>query len=123
MKKIHIIVVVLLGIFLMPSQAVACGTTKTVSSCGMEMTSNTKKKDCCSKESHSKSKKEKGCTGKCGMGICSTNSSVNTAIYTNTTIDIQGTIFNFSTKKATIDHTLSFLSDGYSSIWLIPKIG
>ena len=123
MKKIHIIIVVLLGIFLMPSQAIACGSTKTLSSCGMEMTSNTKKKDCCSKESHSKSKKEKGCTGKCGMGICSTNSSINTAINSEYSIELQEAVFNFSTEKINIDHTVSFLSDGYSSIWLIPKIG
>jgi hypothetical protein len=123
MKKIHFILVVLLGFFLMPSTAIACGNHKNVSSCGMEMTSKTKKKDCCSKESHSKSKKEKGCTGKCGQGLCNGNSSVNTAVNTNDIFEMQQTVFNFSTEKQTIDHAVSFLSDGYTSIWLIPKIG
>ena len=123
MKKLHIILIVLLGIFMMPSAAIACGTSKTVSSCGMEMSSETKKKDCCSKESHSKSKKEKGCTGKCGMSICSANSSVNTAIYSHYTVEIQEAVFNFNTEKQTIEYGTFSLSDGYTSIWLIPKIG
>ncbi|MFT5252266.1 MAG: hypothetical protein ACI87N_001273 [Flavobacteriales bacterium] len=122
MKKIHFILIVLLGLFLMPSQAMACGNHSGISSCGMEMTSKTKMKDCCKKESHSKSKKEKGCTGKCGQGICGSSSSY-TAINFAEIFQIQQTVFNFNTEKQTIDPTVSFLSDGYASIWLIPKIG
>jgi hypothetical protein len=122
MKKIHFILIALLGLFLMPSSVMACGNHVGVSSCGMEMTTKTKKKDCCKKESHSKSKKEKGCTGKCGMGICSSSSST-IAIAFAEIFEIQNTMFNFNTEKQTIDHTISFLSDGYTSIWLIPKIG
>jgi hypothetical protein len=65
----------------MPSKAMACGNHSGVASCGMEMTSKTAKKDCCSKSGHSKSKR-KGCTGKCGQGLCNGNSSVNTAVPT-----------------------------------------
>jgi hypothetical protein len=36
-----------------------CGNHSGVASCGMEMSSKTAKKDCCSKSGHSKSKKEK----------------------------------------------------------------
>ena len=123
MKKFHIILIVLLGIFMMPSNAIACGTTKNVSSCGMEMTSKTKKKDCCDTTSHSKSKKEKGCTGKCGMGMCTSNSSVNTAIYSNYNFEVQETVFNFNTEKQTVEYITFSLSDGFTTIWLIPKIG
>jgi len=123
MKKIHFIVIVLLGLFLMPSKAVACGNNKNVSSCGMEMTSKTKKKDCCSKKLHSKSKKEKSCTGKCGMSICSTNSSVSTMIYSDSTFEIQQMAFDFNAKKQTIEHTSFSPSAGFGAIWLIPKIG
>lgn len=107
----------------MPSQAMACGNHSGVASCGMEMTSKTSKKDCCSKSSHSKSKKEKGCTGKCGQGLCNGNSSINTAVNTNDIFEIQQAVFNFNTAKQIIDHSISSLSDGYVSIWLIPKIG
>lgn len=123
MKKIHFIVIVLLGLFLMPSEAVACGNNKNVSSCGMEMTSKTKKKQCCSKKSNSKSKKEKSCTGKCGMSICNANSSISIAIYSDSTFEILQTAFDFNTKKQIIDHTSFSPSAGYGAIWLIPKIG
>lgn len=123
MKKIHFILIALLGIFLMPSKAMACGNHSGVASCGMEMTSKTAKKDCCNKSGHSKSKKEKGCTGKCGQGLCNGNSSFNTAVNTNDIFEIQQTVFNFNTAKQIIEHSISLLSDGYVSIWLIPKIG
>lgn len=123
MKKIHFILLVLLGLFLMPSKAVACGNHSGISSCGMEMPAKSKIKDCCNKESHSKSKKEKGCTGKCGQGICSGNSSYTTAINASNTFEIQKAVFNFNTEKQTMDLAIPLLSDGYATIWLIPKIG
>ena len=121
MKNFHILLIVLFGFFLMPNTTFACGNSST-SSCGMEMSSKTKKKDCCEKDSQSKSSEHNSCNGKCGHALCS-SSSVNTAVDSFFQFEIQSSNFNFSTEKQKFNHLISFTSAGYSTIWLIPKIG
>ncbi|NRT13956.1 hypothetical protein HNP99_000281 [Flavobacterium sp. 28A] len=121
MKKFHILLIVLFGFFMMPNTTFACGNSDR-GSCTMEMSSKTKKKECCSKDSHSKSSKHKGCNGKCGQALCS-SSSVNTAIPSAFQFEMQNSNFKFSTEKQKFYQTVSFTSAGYSSLWLIPKIG
>ena len=120
MKKFHILLIVLFGFVMMPNTTFACGNSGS-RSCTMEMSSKTKKKDCCGKDSHSKSNKHDGCTGKCGKALCSTP-SVNTAIASSIQFEINNANFNFSTEKQKFHQSVSFTSAGYSSIWLIPKI-
>lgn len=122
MNKIYLIVFVLLGFFLMPGATYACGSGSGNHSCKMEMSSKTKMKDCCSKKSNSKESKGKGCSGKCGQSMCSV-SSVNIGITSSIQYEILNTVFNFSEKKQNFSHAISFPSDGYVSLWLIPKIG
>lgn len=122
MNKIYIIVFVLLGFFLMSGATYACGSGSGNHSCKMEMSSKTKMKDCCSKKSNSKESKDKGCSGKCGQSMCSV-SSVNIGITSSIQYEILNTAFSFSEKKQNFSHTISFPSDGYVSLWLIPKIG
>jgi hypothetical protein len=55
------------------------------------------------------------------QGLCNGNSSVNTAV-NNDIFEIQQTVFNFNTKQNNRTQYI-FSSDGYVSIWLIPKIG
>jgi hypothetical protein len=123
MKKIHILLIVLLGLFLMPSEAFACGKTSEKKSCTKEMASKTEKKDCCSNETHSKDKNKKGCNGKCGHSMCGSISIVNIGIFHSLDAYSQSSVFNFSSEKHRFNHPISFTSEGYSSIWLIPKIG
>lgn len=122
MKKAHILLIVLLGIFLMPTSAFACGDNSAKKSCSKEMSSKTGMKDCCSKDSKSKNKTHKGCNGKCGHAMCSV-SSLNIGIVSSIPLEIDDNVFNFSTKKQNFYQSVSFTSAGYSSIWLIPKIG
>jgi hypothetical protein len=122
MNKIYLIVFVLLGFFLMPGTTYACGSGSDNHSCKMEMSSKTKMKDCCSKKSNSKESKDKGCSGKCGQSMCSV-SSVNIGITSSIQYEILNTAFSFSEKKQNFSHAISFPSDGYVSLWLIPKIG
>ena len=121
MKKFHILLIVLFGFFMMPNTAFACGNSDS-GSCTMEMSSKTKTKDCCRKGSHSKSNKHNGCNGKCGKALCSAP-SVNTAIPLYNQFEIQSSNFNFSSEKQKFYQSVSFTSAGYSSLWLIPKIG
>ncbi|HTG65282.1 MAG TPA: hypothetical protein VL859_02790 [Flavobacterium sp.] len=122
MNKIYIIVLLLLGFFLMPGSTYACGSGSGNHSCKMEMSSKTKMKDCCSKKSNSKDSKGKGCSGKCGESMCSV-SSVNIGIASSIQYEIPSGVFHFSEKKQNFSHVVSLLSDGYTSLWLIPKIG
>ncbi len=122
MNKIYIIIIVLLGFFLMPSATYACGSGSGKHSCKMEMSSKTKMKDCCNKKSNSKESKDKGCSGKCGQSMCSV-SSANIGITAPIQYEILNTVFSFLEKKQNFSHSVSFISDGYTSIWLIPKIG
>ncbi len=122
MKNNHIILIVLLAIFLIPSGAFACGKSHSeMKCCSKEITSKTVMKDCCKKTAHSKNKKQEGCNGKCGQTLCST-SSVNSAITASVLFEIEYDNFNFSSKKQKFPQSETVTSDGYSSIWLIPKI-
>lgn len=112
----------LLGFFLLPSATYACGSGSGSHSCKMEMSSKTKMKDCCNKKSNSKENKDKGCSGKCGQTMCSV-SSVNIGIPATIQYEILNASFGFSEKKQNFSPSVSFLSDGYASLWLIPKIG
>ena len=122
MNKIHFILIVLLGFFLMPGTSYACGSDSGNHSCKMEMSSKTKMKDCCSKNTKSKESKDKGCSGKCGQSMCSV-SSVNIGITSTIQYEFPVINFNFSEKKQNFSNTVSVPSDGYTSLWLIPKIG
>ena len=122
MNKIYIILIALLGFFLMPGITYACGSGSGSHSCKMEMSSKAKMKDCCSKKTKSKESKDKGCSGKCGQSMCSV-SSVNIGIATAIYYEIPNAIYSFSEKKQNFSHSVSVPSDGYVSLWLIPKIG
>lgn len=103
----------------MPNSTFACGSGSDNHSCKMEMPSKNKMKDCCNK--NSKETKDKGCSGKCGQSMCSV-SSLNIAITSMFQYEGLNPLFNFLDKKQNFSQSVSFLSDGYSSIWLIPKI-
>lgn len=122
MKRNHLLLIVLLGIFLMPISTFACGDHSEKKSCSKEMSSKTGMKDCCTKDSHSKSKNHNGCNGKCGHAMCSVP-SLNIGVVSSIPLEIDENVFNFSTKKQKFYQSVSFTSAGYSSLWLIPKIG
>lgn len=121
MKKIHMLLIVLLGVFLMPISALACGSHSEKKSCDKEMAAKTAMKDCCAKDSHSKTKNHNGCNGKCGHAMCSVP-SLNIGIVSSIPLEIEDDLFNFSTQKDAFNQAISFTSAGYSTIWLIPKI-
>jgi hypothetical protein len=120
MKKFHIILIVLFGFLVVPNTTFACGNSNS-GSCTMEMSSKSNKKGCCEKDSNSKNNKHKGCDGKCGKALCSTQ-SVNTAIAPYVQFEIDSANFNFSSGKQKFYQSVSFTSAGYADLWLIPKI-
>jgi hypothetical protein len=104
---------------MMPNTTFACGNSDS-GSCNMEMSSKKKTKDCCSKDSQSKTT---------SITVAMENverlyvaPSVNTAIPSAFNLKCRVLILIFSAEKAILS-TISFTSAGYSSLWLIPKIG
>ena len=124
MKKFHILLVVLLGFFLMPNSTLACGNSSEKKSCKKEISSSkTIKKSCC-KTDDSKDKGDKGCKGNCGHSKCSCSSTCPTTLLNLfCEITFKKNIFNYSiVEKVKFSYQSSSISDGFYSIWLLPKI-
>ena len=124
-KKIHIITLFfVLGLFLIPSTGYSCGTksVKTEKSCCSEKTSNKKEsKSCCN--SASTDDEDNSCKEKCGHSNCTTVSSVSFSLFVYNEIEFTNNNFDSSPNKSKFHHSENLLSDGFTSIWLIPKIG
>jgi hypothetical protein len=116
MKKSYIIIILFLGIFFIPNNTFACGSEK--QSCEKELsTTKTKEKSCCDNNND-----DKGCNGSCGHSNCTTVSSVGFSLFIYNEIEFTNNNFDFSTSKSKFYHSENLLSDGFPSIWLIPKI-
>ena len=120
-KQFHILIIILtLGFFMLPTLNYACETKSEKSCCKNEMSSKTTEKDCC-KNKQSKDK-ENSCGGKCGHSNCTT-SSVQFSLVFFDDIKFNNNDFDFSSEKLKFYHSETFISSGFYSIWLIPKIG
>ena len=116
MKKSYIILILFLGIFFIPNNTFACSSEK--QSCEKEAsTTKTNEKSCCDN-----SMDDEGCNGSCGHSNCTTTSSVSFSAFFFNEIEFTNNNFDFSTSKTKFYHTVNLLSDGFASIWLIPKI-
>ncbi len=119
-KKLHLYLIILtIGFFLLPNLNYACGTKNEKVCCKKEISSKKLEKDCC-KNNQSKDK-NKSCEGKCGHANCTT-SSTNMSIILLNEVQFNKYIFNFSTEKVKFQNFKTFISSGFTSIWLIPKI-
>jgi len=116
MKKSYIIIILFLGIFFIPNGTFACGNEK--DSCEKEViTTKEKEKSCCDNNND-----DKECNGSCGHSNCTTVSSVGFSLFIYNEIEFTNNNFDFSTSKSKFYHSENLLSDGFPSIWLIPKI-
>ncbi len=59
---------------------------------------------------------------KCGHSNCTSSSSVNFSIISFYEINFKNNSFDFSSEKSKFYHSKTFISSGFHSIWLIPKI-
>lgn len=119
-KRLHILIIILtLGIFTLPTLSYACGTKTEKSCCAKKTTSKNEKKDCC-KNKQSK-EEDNSCGGKCGHSNC-TASTVNFSLISFYEIEFKNNNFDFSTEKPKFYHSETFISSGFTSVWLPPKI-
>ena len=119
-KKAHILFLFLtLGFFLQSGTGYACGKSSEKNSCEKKVTStktnsDSCQKDCCKKDQH-------GCNGKCDHSGC-TVSGLQFSLISENEFDFNSNTFNFSLEKPTVYYTETSVSDGFTSIWLPPKI-
>ena len=119
-KQLHIFIIILmLGFFFAPVRSYGCGTDSENSCCKKQNSSKIEKKQCCN-GSHSKDK-EKGCGGKCGHSNCTTSSVTFSIIFFNE-IQFKNNNVNCYIEKSKFFHSETYISSGFTSVWLPPKI-
>lgn len=121
MHKSTFILYLLLGFFMMSVNSYACEKHAKMNQPKTESTSSASKKGCCSEKSGDK----KACDGKCGHSGCTCTSGCSSFSSTKVSYlftPFSAVDFSFHTLVKT-NHNTPSLSDGFSSIWLIPKIG
>lgn len=120
-KQIYILLIALLGFFLTPTLTYACGKshTKTEKSCCDKKTSQTDKKDCCKNKSSHNQKDNDNCGGKCGNSSCHCPTAPLAIVLPFVT---EMKYYNIFLEKVTIAYTEIYISSGFHSIWLPPKI-
>ncbi|WP_445452487.1 hypothetical protein [Flavobacterium sp. 25HG05S-40] len=121
MKKNHFILLLLLGIFFMPNNSYACGSCSDKHPLKKEISSKTEKDNCCDSDSHSKSKDHDGCGGKCGHSKCACPSA-SIGFTISSELIFTSNHFDFSFEKQKFSNAETFISSGFYSLWLIPKI-
>ncbi len=121
-KRFHTFIIMLtLGFFLMPAVSFACEMKTEKACCKKEVSAKSEKKDCC-KDGHSHGE-QKSCEGKCGHSNCTSTASTSTSSAVLNDFSFTSNAFDFSTEKQKFQDSKTFISSGFSSLWLIPKIG
>lgn len=119
-RQFFIGIIVILGFFLTPTLTYACGKSveKTEKSCCKKETSKSDKKDCCKNHSQ-KDKNDDDCDGKCKNSSCHCPTAPLAIVLPFVT---EMKYYNIFLEKVTIAYTEIYISSGFHSIWLPPKI-
>lgn len=105
----------------MSNSGYACGKSSEKNSCEKKVTSSHLcEKDCCKKSQDSK-KDKGGCNRKCDHSSCTTT-ILQFSMITPNEFEFENNLFNFSPEKSISFYKTASISDGFTSIWLIPKI-
>ena len=105
----------------MPTLSYACGTKTEKSCCKRAKLEKIEKKSCCNNKNTKD--KDNSCGGKCGHSTCTTSTFLNLSMVSNFEINFKNYSFDFLIAKPKFYHSKTFISSGFTSIWLIPKIG
>ncbi|MFV8368370.1 hypothetical protein [Flavobacterium sp. LB2R40] len=119
-RKFYIVLLVVLGFFMTPSIAFACGAKIDKACCKKEYSSEKDKKECCKKAQSSKEKSHEGCNGACKNITCSSILYLGLTSFSYS--DLNHQLFHFSTEKQNYYYSEIFISSDFRSIWLPPKI-
>ncbi|MDA6069468.1 hypothetical protein NJT12_07550 [Flavobacterium sp. AC] len=110
---------------MMSNTGYACGKAEEKTSYEKNTTSKKNvadscQKDCCKKNQNSK-KDQHGCNRKCDHSGCTTSGLLYSLVTANE-FEFNNNLFNFSFEKTTPYYKNISISDGFTSIWLPPKI-
>ena len=125
MKRFQLLLLLIFSIFLLPENTVACGSTAD-NTAGKEISHLMKEqfKSCCNHENNSENH-DNGCSSKCEQTCCScavTSSSSAFNLVSEAVFKANYTHF-FTSKETNFSYISKAVSNGFLSIWLIPKIG
>lgn len=119
--RFHLLILLITIVFFFTSNgSYACGMKSTeMSCCKTESTSKKEIKDCC--KSKNEKENNKPCGGKCGHSNCTTSSPSFTFIVTNEVkFSLNSIVLSTEKQKFYLNETTT--SNGFFSLWLIPKI-
>lgn len=120
-NRFHILIIILtIGFFAMPSSSYACETKTEKACCKKNTPLKVEKKDCCSNKQSKE--KDNSCEGKCGHSNCTSSTSLNFSIISSYEMNFKNNSYDFSSGKSKFYNSKTFVSSGFYSIWLIPKI-
>ena len=120
-KRIYILLFLVFGFLMTPSEAMACSQKVEMSCCKKKSATSSTDKKCCKKQSTSSKDSSKKCNGACKDLSCGSSSLV--LGLTNTVdLDFKSVVFGFSIKQTPHFYTKVFISNDFSAIWLPPKI-
>lgn len=122
MNKFHIIVILLFGFLLMPSNSFACENNSSKHSTTKETSSKMDKEDCCKNDNHSKTNDHEGCEKNCNHSKCGCATSCNSCTVAINELKFNSNLFNFASEKQKFYNYETTISSGFNSLWLIPKI-
>ncbi len=120
-KNLYILLLVVTGFLLSPTTTMACNQKGEMTCCAKKSISKKEKKECCSNKESSKKESHEGCNGACKSITCS-SSFIYLGMINGIQLDLNNTLFGFYTKKQHFYYSNIFISSGYKSIWLPPKI-
>ena len=127
-KKTYILIIVIIGLFMIPSISFACGSgccakkieTKKSWNSDKHSKQQSAENECC--HNKNKSKNGNGCNGKCKHNSCNCTTSVLSLIlpsFSELTINH----FDFSNQKKNFTFEEFNTSSGFYYIWTPPNIG
>ena len=102
------------------NSAFACETNSDKSCCKTETKKEVSKKSCC--DNSNPNKETKNCGGKCGHSNCTSISSVNFSVMPTFDFYFKNATIDFCSKKSVFYTSKTFISSGFISVWLPPKI-
>lgn len=118
-KNFYIIFIIVFGFFLKSNMVFACNNYSEKNSWKKEVSCKTESKNCCN--DNSKEQKSRGCNGKCGHSNC-TILAVHVALFAPVLEQTNTEILISNLERENFKNLKTNISDGFQSLWTIPKI-
>ncbi len=119
-KRLQLLIIIF-GFLLMPMYNYACDSKTEKTCCEKQVSFKPQEKNCCDSTKDS-DQENNSCGGKCGHSNCTSTSSINSSVISYFDIEFKNINTDFFMKKSNFYYTKTFISSGFTSVWLPPKI-